>query len=112
MKCKNNFTLIGKPFAICQDSTLWSDLPKCEKIVQQKKPCIKIKLQNGLSYKKDCSSKLPGESCKLECEKGGKIIGNDKIILSKFLHNGQLCRNVRAQHRLYQKVYLLRMIAV
>ncbi|GIY03467.1 hypothetical protein CDAR_28811 [Caerostris darwini] len=84
MKCKNNFTLIGKPFAICQNSTLWSDLPKCKKILQQKKPCIKIKLQNGLSYKKDCSSKLPGESCELECQKGGKIIGNDKIICLNF----------------------------
>ncbi|GFT69766.1 sushi, von Willebrand factor type A, EGF and pentraxin domain-containing protein 1, partial [Nephila pilipes] len=74
LKCKEHMSLIGKNFIICQNNTRWSHLPKCKRIT-----CLRLKLPLHLSLKEDCSSKYPGESCRLKCTAGGEIIGNHTV---------------------------------
>ncbi|KAF8792623.1 Sushi like protein [Argiope bruennichi] len=74
LQCKERRKVVGKNFIICQNNTLWSPLPKC---IQNF--CLKLKLPAFLIYPEDCSTKSPGEQCKLECTEGGEFIGSSNI---------------------------------
>ncbi|XP_054723244.1 sushi, von Willebrand factor type A, EGF and pentraxin domain-containing protein 1-like [Uloborus diversus] len=83
LKCKNGGKLVGNDFMsgnafiTCNDNTEWSPLPSCAKIMCPK-PFLSDEL---LEFQENC--KFIGETCRLKCKKGGKIIGNATIICGK-----------------------------
>ncbi|KAF8788449.1 Sushi like protein [Argiope bruennichi] len=74
VKCKHGFSMNGKGIIICNDELKWTSMAFCTKIL-----CEKPEVGNMLIFKKECMSKSPGDSCRLECRKGGKLLGHSKI---------------------------------
>ncbi|GBN28998.1 Sushi, von Willebrand factor type A, EGF and pentraxin domain-containing protein 1 [Araneus ventricosus] len=74
LRCNERHQLAGNNFITCQNNTIWSPLPKCIRNL-----CLKQKLPSFLIYAEDCSTKIPGEKCRLECVEGGAMIGRSSI---------------------------------
>ncbi|GFU82833.1 sushi, von Willebrand factor type A, EGF and pentraxin domain-containing protein 1 [Trichonephila clavipes] len=74
LECKKGLLMIGDANIRCKYKLKWSSLPSC------KRPkCLKPKLSRVLSFKEDCTSKLSGERCKLECKEGGRMLKHSTI---------------------------------
>ncbi|GFY74338.1 sushi, von Willebrand factor type A, EGF and pentraxin domain-containing protein 1 [Trichonephila inaurata madagascariensis] len=74
LECKKGLLMIGDGNIRCKYKLKWTSLPSC------KRPkCLKPKLSRVLSFKEDCTSKLSGERCKLECKEGGKMLKHSTI---------------------------------
>ncbi|GFU11402.1 hypothetical protein NPIL_323481 [Nephila pilipes] len=74
LKCKGHKSLVDKNYIICKNNTRWGHLPKCKRF-----PCARLSLPIHLGFKESCSTKYPGESCRLKCKSGGEIIGNHYV---------------------------------
>ncbi|GFY74339.1 sushi, von Willebrand factor type A, EGF and pentraxin domain-containing protein 1 [Trichonephila inaurata madagascariensis] len=60
-----------KGFIVCKEDTRWSPSPQCIKLT-----CPKLKLSSTLKFRENCSSKILGEKCRLQCREGGSLIGS------------------------------------
>ncbi|GBN19049.1 Sushi, von Willebrand factor type A, EGF and pentraxin domain-containing protein 1 [Araneus ventricosus] len=74
IKCKRRFSMVGKGAIICNDKLRWTSMAFCSKVI-----CAKPEVGSLLVFKGDCMSKSPGDSCRLECKKGGKMLGHSEI---------------------------------
>ncbi|XP_042905799.2 uncharacterized protein [Parasteatoda tepidariorum] len=74
LECVENSIIIGKSYISCQNNTKWSKLPICREVF-----CSKPILPNELIFREDCSSKVIGDACSLECRTGGRTIQDSKI---------------------------------
>nr|XP_042904748.1 sushi, von Willebrand factor type A, EGF and pentraxin domain-containing protein 1-like [Parasteatoda tepidariorum] len=78
LKCRKPFHLTGKSDIVCQTNTRWTSTPVCKNIM-----CPVPDLPNYLDFYDDCSSKLIGQKCHLECKEGGTFIGSNTLICLK-----------------------------
>ncbi|GFY66430.1 sushi, von Willebrand factor type A, EGF and pentraxin domain-containing protein 1 [Trichonephila inaurata madagascariensis] len=74
VECKKGFSITGDGNIMCNYKLKWSSLPSC------KRPrCPKPQLSRVLAFEEDCTSKLSGDHCKLECKEGGKTLKHSVI---------------------------------
>lgn len=79
LKCEDGSQITEQNnYIVCRNDSKWSEQPVCEM-----KTCPQPSLSSALKIDKDdwsnCSSKKPGDTCKLACSKGGNIVGISTI---------------------------------
>ncbi|KAG8185978.1 hypothetical protein JTE90_003536 [Oedothorax gibbosus] len=74
--CRNTTSrLTGDRFLVCNSDTRWSQLPTCSSTL-----CPPPSFANSVvKSKEDCPRKAIGQTCFLECSKGGNVTGSDHI---------------------------------
>nr|XP_042905800.1 sushi, von Willebrand factor type A, EGF and pentraxin domain-containing protein 1-like [Parasteatoda tepidariorum] len=72
--CKKNQKIVGPNILKCEENRKWSStLPKCSSM------CSEPKLPTYLNLRSKCTSKVVGETCRLTCSQGGKLIAKSQI---------------------------------
>lgn len=81
LKCEENLQMLGNPFIQCLENLTWSSFPTCSS-----DSCSYPQVPERIIITEACTNKNPGETCKISCKHGGKLLGREAIVCLNKTH--------------------------